>query len=176
MEYLTTDTLVLYLTTATNVLYGALFVWHLIGKNTNKSLMILSGCMCVAMLFVHSFTVYKNELDKMGLMYYHIVVNQMLIWILLNAVIFTAIAGLHRALNVRYHYVTRYVFRCIVISVLLNMAMHIDLIVLENKEPWGLWTLYSWGENLMTLFMFLSILVARRWSEVFRWLRSAHSQ
>jgi hypothetical protein len=139
-------------------------------------MMILAGCLCLAMIFSHSFSSYKNALDKSTIEFYTLSVNQFLIWMTLNAVVIMIFCALHRLFKRPMHYVVRYIFRCLSISIVLNIALHIDMVVMENTQPNGLWTLYSWGESLMTIFMFFSVLIARKWSEVFNWLQTAHSR
>jgi hypothetical protein len=175
MTHLSADLVVFYMTISANISYALLFVYHFVKKDTNKSLMILAGCLCLAMSFVHVFSSYKDALDKASLVYYHIVMNKHLILVMLNALVVIAIFTLHRVLKVQYHYVARYLLRCICLSIALNTILHIDIVVLENREPYWLWSVYSYGENIMTVFMFCSVLVARKWSEVFQWLQSAHA-
>ncbi|MCJ8272455.1 MAG: hypothetical protein MJK04_24030 [Psychrosphaera sp.] len=64
MEYLTTDLIVFYITLTAISCYGVLFVYHFVKKDSNKSLMILAGCLCLAMVVIHTFTSYKNGLGS----------------------------------------------------------------------------------------------------------------
>lgn len=176
MEFLSTDLIVYYITITTNICYAFLFVYHFLKKDTNDSLMILAGCLCVAMVFNHVFATYMNSLDRTSIEYYTFAVNQFSVWTIVNCVAITSIYGLHRVLNVPFHYVARYVYRGACISILFNVALHVDIIMLGNRDPYWLWTTYSYGENVITIFMFCSVLVARKWSEVFKWLQLAHAR
>jgi hypothetical protein len=62
------------------------------------------------------------------------------------------------------------------ISMGVNLAMHIDIMMMGNRDTAWLYVLYSYSENIINIFLFVSVLVARRWSEVFSWLKSAHSR
>ncbi|NQZ09436.1 MAG: hypothetical protein HRT35_19970 [Algicola sp.] len=176
MEYLTTDLIVFYITLTANICYGLLFVYHFVKKDSNKSLMILAGSLCLAMAVIHTFTSYKIGLDKSSLMFYNSVIHVYLIWMIINAITLFAITGLHRLLALPYHDTVKYVLRCLGLSIVLNMIMHVDIILLGNRDSTLLYSLYSYGENLITAFMFCSVLVARKWSEVFKWLQLAHSR
>ena len=175
MNYLSADSILINISLITNICYAFLFIYHWIRKNTNKSLMILSGYLCLTMVFTHVFTPYLETLDKTSPEYYDLIVNIYFIWIIQNSITFLAVSWTHKLLKIEFHYNVRYIFRCLVISTLLNTAMHIDIIEMGNREYYWLWSVFSYGENGINLFMFLSILIARKWSEVFKWLQSAHS-
>ncbi len=176
MEYLTKDLMVFYITLTATICYGLLFVYHFVKKESNKSLMILAGCLCLAMVFAHSFTSYKNELDKSSLAFYNSAIHLYLIWMVLNAITLFAITGLHRIFRLEYHDVVKYVLRCLGLSIVLNMILHVDIILLGNRDSTLLYSVYSYGENLINVFVFCSVLIARKWSEVFKWLQLAHSR
>lgn len=176
MEFLATDSTVYYITIAMTVSYGLLFLYHCIKKDTNSSLTIIAGCLCVGMVFIHLFSSFKNAMDSDSWLASQMVLNQFLIWVVLNCSMLLAIFTIHKISKTQFHFVTRYVFRCLCISIALNLAIHIDIIIFGNRDPNWLWTAYSYGENLMSVFMFCSVLIARKWSEVFRWLQLAHAQ
>jgi len=176
MEYLAAGLGEFLISTATNISYALLFLYHFLKRNTNNSLMILAGCLCMAMVFNHFFISYKLTLDKDSAEYFQLVLSHYTIWALLNGVVILTIQLLHRLIKVPYHYVVRYVFRCLCLSIVLNLAVHVDIIMLENRESNALWTVYSYGENILNVFTFFSVLIARQWSEVFRWLQLAHAR
>lgn len=176
MEFLATDSTVYYITIAMTVSYGLLFLYHCIKKTTNSSLTIIAGSLCVGMVFIHLFSSFKNTMDRDSWLFAQMVVNQYLIWVVLNCGMLLTIFMLHKFCKTQFHYVTRYVFRCLCISITLNLAIHMDIIILGNRDSNWLWTAYSYGEYMMSVFMFCSVLIARKWSEVFRWLQLAHAQ
>lgn len=176
MTYITSEMIAFYISLTTNVCFAALFIYHLAKEKSNKSLMILAGCLSLSMAFGHSLEAYRGELDQSGWTYYNLIINWYLIHVSVNAVLLSAIYGLHRAFSIPLHYVVRYVFRCLMLSIVLNVAMHLDRIVLGNRDTDWLYTLYSLGENTVVVFVFMSVLLARKWSEVFRWLQLAHSR
>lgn len=174
MQYLHAE-LAFYITITSNIAYALLFIYHFVKKQSNKSLMILAGCLCLSMVLNHVFISYRDSLDMAGEVYLSLIVNYYLVMLILNAIVIVSIALLHQVLKVPCHYVVRYIFRCMLISIALNMALHFDVMIVGNKEPYELWTLYSIVENGITVFMFFSVLIARKWSEVFKWLQLAHS-
>lgn len=176
MDYLTTDQTAYYITMAINISYGVLFLYHCLFRSTHNSLMIITGSLCVVAVFLHLFSAYQMTMDKSGWWYQQIMSNHYLILVILNSVLMLVVFALHRTSGTEFHTTTRYVFRCLMISIGLNLAMHVDILVLRNNEPYWLWSVYSYGENLMNIFMFFSVLIARRWSEVFRWLQLAHAR
>jgi len=176
MEYIATYQTVYYITMAMNVCYGLLFLYHCLYRSTNNSLMIITGSLCVAAVIVHLFSSYQMTMDKSGWLYQLVTFNHYMIFVILNSTLMLVVFALHKSSNTSFHVTTRYVFRCLSVSILLSFAMHIDIMVLENSEPNWLWSVYSYGENLMTVFMFLSVLIARKWSEVFKWLQLAHAR
>jgi hypothetical protein len=165
-----------YITITSNIAYALLFVYHFVNKNPNKSLMILTGYMCLNMVFMHVLLSYEGSLDRTSDQYYSLFNNYYLIWMIQASITFLAIFWTHKLLKTEFHYVIRYVLRGLVMILALNMAMHIDIIEMGNREYYWLWTVFSYGENVVNLFMFLSILIARKWSEIFKWLQLAHSR
>ena len=176
MEFLAAGSTVYFITIAMTVSYGLLFLYHCVKKDTNNSLTIIAGCLCVGMVCIHLLSSFQNTMDKDNWFMSQMVLNQFLIWVILNCGMLLSIFVLHKVSKTQFHYVTRYVFRCLCISVALNLAIHIDIIILGNRDPNWLWSVYSYGEYVMSSFMFCSVLVARKWSEVFRWLQLAHAQ
>ncbi|MFT4927567.1 MAG: hypothetical protein ACI8WB_003678 [Phenylobacterium sp.] len=172
---MTYDSLIFVLTITANIAYALLFIYHATKKNPNSSLMITSGCLCLAMAFVHSFSAYVDSLAVTGAEYKQMTTHFYSIMVMLNSVTVIAIMLLHRTLKVNYHDVVFYVYRGIFIALLLNMAMYIDLIVMGNREANMLWTVFSYGEHAITVFMFCSVFIARKWSDVFKWLKLGHA-
>jgi hypothetical protein len=160
---------------AVNISYAFLFIYHLTKKETCKSIMIVAGCLCLAMMFFHISTLYLNTLATTSEAYKFVATNFYLIWLAENSTIILLISLLHKIFKIQCHHVVYYINRCMGISIFLNIAMYIDIIQLGNREPYWLWSLYSYGQNAFTLFMFASVVIARKWSEVFKWLLSAHS-
>lgn len=176
MEYLISDSTLYAITITTNICFALLFIYNMVKKDTNYSLLSLSGCLCLAMAFVHYFTSYTAGLDKSGAEFYALIVNGHLISVILSSFTVMSVFVCHRILNVPFHPAVRYVFRAIFVSVLLNFALHIDIMVLGNRDTTWLFALYSYGENVITLYMFLSVLIARKWSEVFRYFPQVQSR
>lgn len=176
MYFLAADSIELSISLVTNIVYGLLFLFHFTKKERNSSLMILAGCLCVAMAFTHSLTAYISALDKASDTYATVINHVYLIWIMQSTITSFSIYLLHKLTHVLFHSAAIYVLSGLMIITLLNLSMHIDIIEMGNKEPYWLWTVFSYGENLVNAFMFLSILIARQWSEVFKWLHLAHSR
>lgn len=174
MTHLSADMIFFYIGLVTNLCFAALFVYHFTKQNSNKSLMILAGVLCLNMVFNHVINGYKGTLEQSSLTYYNLVVNWYLIHLISNGAALICVFALHRAFKVQFHYVVRYVYRCIMLSMAMNLAMHMDLMVLGNRDTDWLYSMYTYGENLLLCFVFVSVVVARKWSEVFRWLQSAH--
>ena len=172
---MTYDSLVFVLTITANIAYALLFIYHATKKDPNRSLMITSGCLCLAMAFVHSFSAYVGSLAVTGVEYKQLTTHYYSILVMLNSVTVIAIASLHHSLKVGYHDVVFYVYRCIFIALLLNIAMYIDVIVMGNRGADVLDTVYFYGEHAMTIFMFCSVFIARKWSDVFKWLKLGHA-
>jgi hypothetical protein len=91
MKYLTAELIVYYITITANIFYAALFIYHAYKKDTNKSLMIVSGCLCLSMAFLHSFSSFINSLDKTSSTYSEVIVNVYLIWITLSSSVILSI-------------------------------------------------------------------------------------
>jgi hypothetical protein len=176
MEYLLSGKIEFYISMSVNIFFAIVFIYHYIKTETNNSIKILAGCLCLSMAAIHFFIAYRSGLDKSSLLYYHLTVNNYLLLMVLNSVTVIMVFLLHRLLNVRFHYVGYYVYRCIFFSIVLNLSMHIDIIVGGNREANWLWTLYSYGENTLNIIIFSSVLIARKWGEVFKWLQLAHSR
>ncbi|MFT4924638.1 MAG: hypothetical protein ACI8WB_000721 [Phenylobacterium sp.] len=174
MQYINAE-IGFYFTMFSNIAYAVLFVYHFVKKKTNKSLMILAGCLCLSMVFAHVVLGYIGALDKTSAMYKEYFHNYFSMWVLLNSAIVLSVFMIHKLLKVEPHYVVRYIYRCLVITIILNAVMHVDVVVMGHREANGLWTLYSISENILAAFMFFSLLIARKWSEVFKWLQLAHS-
>jgi hypothetical protein len=175
MTYIQEDVVLFYVGVAAITCYTLLFIYHFVKKESDKSLMILVGCLCLSSVFLYSFGSYILSLDIKGAEYANIVVHYYPIWIIHSAVTSTAIILLHILLKVKFHHVNHYIIYSLLAITFLNLAMYIDIIVMGNKEPYWLWTVFSYGENMINIFMFSSIMVGRKWSEVFRWLQLAHS-
>lgn len=176
MEFIQTDLTVFRLTSAMLVSYGLVFLYHCVKKNTNNSLTIISGCLCVGFVFVHIFSSIKNTMDRDSHLFLQVILNQYLIWVVFNCSLILIIFLVHKISKTEFHYVTRYVFRCLSISVVLHLIVHMDMVVLKNQDSYLLWSLYSHAELLMNIFILCSVLIARKWSEVFRWLQLAHAR
>ena len=175
MQYFSEEA-ALYLSMTSNLAYAVLFIFHFVKKNSNKSLMVVAGCMCLHMVFIHGFLAYMLSFDKSTPSYLNLIVDVYLIWIAHSAVTSITIFVLHKLSKVKFHYNVRYVFYGLMVITLLNFVMYIDIIVMGNREAYWLWTVFSYGENIVNLFILLSILIARQWSEVFKWLQLAHSR
>jgi hypothetical protein len=176
MNYIQADVILSYISIVIITCYTLLFIYHFVKKQSDKSLMILVGCLCLSSVFNYSFESYINSLDKKGAEYADVIGLYYLTWIMHSAITSIAIVLLHVFLKVKFHYVNHYILYSLMVSTSLNLAMHIDIMVMGNRDPYWLWTVYSYGENMINVFMFLSIMVGRKWSEVFRWLQLAHSR
>jgi hypothetical protein len=176
MSYIQADVVIFYLSVVTITCYTLLFVYHFVKKQSDKSLMILAGCLCLYSVFIYSFESYITSLDKQGAEFANVIVYYYPTWIIHSAITSTAIVLLHVFSKIKFHYVNRYVLYGLMAITLLNLAMYIDIIVMGNREPYWLWTVFSYGENMINVFVFSSIMVGRKWSEVFRWLQLAHSR
>lgn len=176
MNYITSDTASFYIALTSNIIYALLFIYHLVKKDANKSLMILSGSLCTLMVISHLFFSYKASLSHEGVEYYNIATHYYLVLMVLNSSLAIAIFSLHKIFKVPMNYICHYIFRCIFVSILLNFAMDINVVKMGNREPFWLWSLYSYAENITNIIMFLSVIIARKWSEVFRWLQLAHTR
>ncbi len=175
MTYITADIIAFYITLGVNISFAGLFLYHVFKHKPNKSLMLLCGGLSIFMALSHVLTSYKSSLDQATMVYYNLVVNWYLIHMTLAGALVGSIYGLHRVFTLKLHPSVRYVFFAMLFSMGLNGAMHVDLMMLGNDDTHWLYTLYSLGENILMLFVFCSVLVARRWSEVFAWFRAAHS-
>jgi hypothetical protein len=161
MTFLAADSIELYITLTTNIVYAFLFI---------------SGCLCLGMTFTHSFTVYISSIDKNTTEYTELINHIYLIWISQSALTSTAIIVIHTVFKIPFHGISGFIIYSFLVRTFLNLAMHIDIIEMGNRDPYWLWTLYSYGENTLNILMFLTVLIARRWEEVFRWIKLAHSR
>jgi hypothetical protein len=173
--YIQLDITLIYISLVTITCYTLLFIYHFVKKESNKSLMILAGCMCLYSISNHSFNAYLVSLDESSIEYAHVATVNYLIWIIHSAITSIAIFLLHKFFKIIFHYTVRYILYSLMAISLLNLAMYVDIIVMGNREAYWLWPFFSYSENMVNLFMFLSVLTARKWSEVFKWFRLAHS-
>jgi hypothetical protein len=176
MQHLTADLIAYTISVSANICYVLLFLYNAMKKDTNYSLLMLSGSLCLAMAFALYLTSYRGALDKSSTEYYALAVNNYLIWVILDSFFVMTVFVSHRILNVPFHHAVKYVYRCIFVSIVLNIAMHIDIIVLGNRDTQWLYSTYDYTQNFVTIFMFASVLVARKWSEIFKSLPLALSR
>lgn len=174
MSYITEDTIAFYITMSANVAYAILFVYHLKQKDTNKSLLISTGCLCLFMVFLHSFSSYKASLPVTSEIYQQLANNYYIAWVIQDAILIIVLFLLHQLFKAQYHYAVIYIYRCMILSIFINVAVHTDITILGNRDPNWLWSLYSYTENFINVFLFLSVVIARRWSDIFNWLKLAH--
>ena len=69
-----------------------------------------------------------------------------------------------------------YIFIGLIVNAILFLAMYVDINVLDNKEPWMLWSIYSFTVNVVDYAMIITLIVGRDWLGLIRLARYAYSK
>ncbi|KGJ87730.1 hypothetical protein [Colwellia psychrerythraea] len=69
--------------------------------------------------------------------------NFYLTWLQFDVLAIIAIISVHLITRVRFHKATSAIMYLLAINTVTYLSMHIDIMVLENREAWWLWTWYT---------------------------------
>ena len=123
------------------------------GWRDNSSVFIIS-----AVLFV-DFVLANNAL-------YDILVateitdpeNFYLRWVQYDALAIIAIIVCHLIFRVKLQKITMFTMYLLMANAVMYLAMHLDIIIYGNREPWWLWTLYTPFVHLVELIIATSLI------------------
>lgn len=51
---------------------------------------------------------------------------------------------------------------------LLMLSIYVDIVLLENRTPWGLWSIYSFGVNIIDITMIIALITNRDFLFIFK--------
>lgn len=74
--------------------------------------------------------------------------NYYLNWVGYNALSIVAIITIHLLARIKHDKISVVAMYLLLINVIMYMAMHIDIIIQGNRQPWLLWSLYGPTVNL----------------------------
>lgn len=84
--------------------------------------------------------------------------NFYLRWVQYDAISIISIIMLHLIFGVKSTVTTRVVMWLLFTNTLYYLAMHVDIIVNGNREPWWLWTLYTPTVHIIELIISLALI------------------
>ena len=64
-------------------------------------------------------------------------------WVEYNSLTIIAIIVIHLLTNIKHHKITVFSMYLLQINIIAYIAMHVDIIVKGNREPWILWQIYT---------------------------------
>ena len=114
--------------------------------NQDKSLVITSFFMAVSYFSSNHFI----ELESSN-------TNLYIEWFVYDLVTLIFILVSHRFLS-KTSTAAKYIYAGLIINSLLYALIHIDLIVLWNREVWWFWTFYSIGVNVVDFLMIVALI------------------
>jgi hypothetical protein len=109
---------------------------------------ILFGCFVVANNAFNYFLASDNSQPD-----YHFYLR----WLEYDVLAIIAIIIVHLITRVKFHKVTSLTMYLLAINTITYLAMHIDIMVLENRESWWLWSLYSPSTLLVEFAIIISL-------------------
>lgn len=114
--------------------------------NQDKSLVITSFFMAVSYFSSNHFI----ELESSN-------TNLYIEWFVYDLVTLIFIVVSHRFLS-KTSIAAKYIYVGLIINSVLYALIHIDLIVLWNREVWWFWTFYSIGVNVVDFLMIVALI------------------
>ena len=114
--------------------------------NQNKSLVVTSFFMAVSYFSSNHFI----ELESSN-------TNLYIEWFIYDLITLLLIVFSHYFLK-NTSTATKYIYTGLVINSVLYALIHIDLIVLWNREVWWFWTFYSIGVNVVDFLMIVALI------------------
>ena len=81
-----------------------------------------------------------------------------------------------RRLNLILKPASIYIFIGLIVNAILFLAMFIDMNLLGNREPWLLWSIYSFTVNAVDYAMIITLIIGRDWLGLIRLARYAYSR
>lgn len=81
-----------------------------------------------------------------------------------------------RRLNLILKPASIYIFFGLIVNAILFLAMFIDMNLLGNREPWLLWSIYSFTVNAVDYAMIITLIIGRDWLGLIRLARYAYSR
>lgn len=87
--------------------------------------------------------------------------NMYLTWIVYDAVAITLILALNRIFKQNLCLAAKYVTIGLSLNALLCLILHIDLRMLENREPWWFWYFYTLAINTIDVIMVAALILDR---------------
>ncbi|MCF7501281.1 hypothetical protein [Pseudoalteromonas sp. L1] len=82
-------------------------------------------------------------------------------WFLYDLITITVIVSWLYIKKVQYFTAVYYVIIGLFINACLVLSLHIDIYILNNREPWALWSLFSVGVNFLDILMIIAMIVNR---------------
>ncbi|WP_105166836.1 hypothetical protein [Pseudoalteromonas sp. T1lg23B] len=126
------------------------FSFFILKLNTNKSLLLTSGLMAGSYFLSNHF----YDIDIPAAYMY-------LQWLAYDVVSILCIWGLHKLTKQPFSISSIYVFVGLTVNSLLFALMHLDIVVLGNKQQWWFWTVYSASVNFFDLMMVVALILNR---------------
>ncbi|KKM71681.1 hypothetical protein LCGC14_1428190 [marine sediment metagenome] len=114
--------------------------------NQDKSLVITSFFMAVSYFCSNHFIVLENSN-----------INIYIEWFMYDFITLLLIILSHRFFS-GISTATKYIYVGLVINSILYALIHIDLMVLWNREVWWFWTFYSFSVNIVDFLMIVALI------------------
>ena len=114
--------------------------------NQDKSLVITSFLMALSYFCSNHFIILENSNE-----------NLYIEWFTYDLVTLILIFFAHSVINLTST-ATRYIYVGLIINSILYALIHIDLMVLWNREAWWFWTFYSFGVNVVDFLMIVALI------------------
>ncbi len=114
--------------------------------NQDKSLVITSFLMALSYFCSNHFIILENANE-----------NLYIKWFTYDLVTLIFIFVAHRVVNLTST-ATKYIYAGLMINSILYALIHIDLMVLWNREAWWFWTFYSFSVNVVDFLMIVALI------------------
>lgn len=92
-------------------------------------------------------------------------------WAIYDIVTIAAIFLLHFIVKIKTTTPCKYIYLGLTVNTLLFYFMHLDILVMQNKDAWWLWSLYSYGVNAIDYIMIITLIVGKDWLGLVRFGR-----
>lgn len=89
-----------------------------------------------------------------------------LIWVKYDLLTIAALLVSHKLLKLPYTATLKYILAGLTVNTLIFLGIHIDIVLLENKEYWWFWSFYSIGITVVDFFMVVTLIFGKDWLHI----------
>lgn len=125
--------------------------FYVSGISKNISLLITSAIMAASYFTSNHFIDLNDAYIE----------SMYITWIVYDAVTITFILALNRIFKQKLCSAAKYVIAGLALNAFLCFIIHIDLRVLDNKEPWWFWYFYTLAINTIDVIMVAALILDR---------------